>query len=74
MNEKVTSRIWGLGLVIILGTETGGHRAFGAEELESAAPKLRYEEPTHLTGTIYTRGSNQPLFNLSGRLGAPGQR
>jgi hypothetical protein len=43
---------------------TGGNRALSAETLESAVPKLRYEEPTHLAGTVYARGSNQPLFKF----------
>jgi hypothetical protein len=63
MNEKALGRIW-LGLAMILGAVTSGHRAFSAEALESAAPKPSYEEPTHLTGTICARGNNQPLFKF----------
>ena len=63
MNKKTSGWIW-LGLAIIVGAGTGGHRALSAEALESQAPKLRYEEPTHLTGTVYARGSNQPLFKF----------
>jgi hypothetical protein len=43
---------------------TGGHRVIGAEALESAVQKLRYEEPILLTGTVYARGSNRPLFKF----------
>src|SRR3974390_1831151 len=64
MNIKELGRILGLGLVVILGAGTAEHRAVSAEALESAEPKLRYEEPLHLTGTICARGSNQPLFKF----------
>jgi hypothetical protein len=65
MSRVAAGRVWTLGFVLFLGAETGDHWAFGAEALEAAAPKLRYEEPTHLTGTIYARGSNQPLFKFA---------
>jgi hypothetical protein len=62
MNKKASGWIW-LGLVIILTAGTG-YRAFSAEAPGSESPKLRYEEPVHLTGAIHARGSNQPLFKF----------
>jgi hypothetical protein len=61
MNKEASSRIW-LGLAILLGAGTGDHRALGADAPNTA--KLRYEEPIHLMGSIYSRGSNQPLFKF----------
>ncbi len=49
---------------MVLAGLSGGHRGVSAPALEAVEPKLRYEEPTFLTGNICSRGSNQPLFKF----------
>jgi hypothetical protein len=64
MNRAAAGQVWELGLVFLLGSVIGGQRTLCAEAPESATPRLSYEEPTHLAGTIYAQGSNQPLFKF----------
>jgi hypothetical protein len=64
MNKKDSGQVMWLGFAIALCVASSGFSALGAEVLESAVPKLKYEEPSYLTGTIYGVGSNQPLFKF----------
>ena len=48
----------------MLSGGTDGGPAFGAEMPKPGGEVLKYEEPRHLTASIYTPGSNQLLFKF----------
>jgi hypothetical protein len=66
MNKEIAGKI-GLGwlaLAFVIGLP--GRLAFSAEAGKSSAPELRYEEPSHLTGSVFARegGQDRLLFKF----------